>query len=366
MSESTQPLIRSESKFQAAIRRRLAFLRCPDCLSGTLSLSSSLSCVVCNRIFDTDGGAVEMVPRATTKVRTQIETFWGDVYLQWYSRADSMLTTETLLQEIPLLQDLFRVRRHLPGREVRLEELAGREMLEIGSGAGGHSALFRSYGAHVTAVDITPERVFATGRKLQLLEGCHPGDGLAIRAEAEKLPFANESFSLIYSNGVLHHATDTVRAVCEAKRVLRHGGSLALMLYSRHSALYWLRLLPLGLLSGKAFRLPEAEWLGYLTEGRPKFFGARNPITRVYSAAQIRHLLDGFDNIVLRKFSFTFGHLPIPGAEGLRTRLLSLLGYPPHDGGRLVYGNAVVPETPLELALGSLCGYAWAITARKS
>ena len=348
----------------AALSRRLSFLRCPDCRSA-LTLDSVLHCVTCGRVFAATENTVDLAPLAAGETRGRIETFWGDIYKQWYAKDDASLTAWKLRRELVDLEDLFRVRRHLPGREVRLDELAGREMLEIGSGAGGHSALFRSHGARMTSLDVTPDRAFATGQKLRLLDDVQPGDGLAIRGDAQALPFADNSFDLVYSNGVLHHAPDTNATIEEVRRVLKPGRTAALMLYSRHSALYWLRLLPFGILSGKAFRMPEAEWLGYFTEGRPKFAAEHNPITRVYSAAQLRRLLAGFENVTLRKFSFTFGHLPMPRSESVRSRLLPKLGYRVHAGGRIVYGAPIVPETALELALGPVCGYAWAITARK-
>ncbi len=350
---------------EQAIRRRLTLLRCPDC-GGSLTLVSELRCDRCRRIFFRNQAALDLLPSTGGVTFDQIATFWGDIYQQCYEATEETRTSDSLKQELVDLEDLFRLRRHMPTREVALPELENKEVLEIGSGAGGHSALFRRYGAHVTAVDITPERVISTARKLQLLEDVTPGDGLAIRGNAETLPFAEGSFDLVYSNGVLHHTPDTQGAVAEVLRVLKPGGQAVVMLYSRHSALFWLRLLPLGILSGKVFLWCEEAWIGWLTEGRPKFRGERNPITRVFSWRQARGLFRAFEAVKLRKFSFSFAHLPIPHAEPLRGRLLGWLGYGPHPGGRLVYGSPFVPETMIELRLGRLLGYAWAVSAMKA
>ena len=41
------------------------------------------------------------------------------------------------------------------------------------------------------------------------------------------------------------------------------------------------------------------------------------------------------------------------------------MNYKAHAVGFLVYGKAMIPESPLELALGPYLGSAWAISATK-
>ena len=57
-------------------------------------------------------------------------------------------------------------------------------------------------------------------------------------ADAENLEFADDSFDLVYSHGVLHHTPDTEGAVREIYRVLRPGGRAVVMLYHRDSYNY--------------------------------------------------------------------------------------------------------------------------------
>ena len=45
-----------------------------------------------------------------------------------------------------------------------------------------------------------------------------------LMADAETLPFADNSFDLVYSYGVLHHTPDTVQGIGEVYRVLRPVG----------------------------------------------------------------------------------------------------------------------------------------------
>ena len=49
----------------------------------------------------------------------------------------------------------------------------------------------------------------------------------SVQTEAEELPFANESFDLVFGHAVLHHIPDLERAFGEFARVLRPGGVVA-------------------------------------------------------------------------------------------------------------------------------------------
>jgi SAM-dependent methyltransferase len=47
------------------------------------------------------------------------------------------------------------------------------------------------------------------------------------------LPFAEDSFDMMFSHGVLHHVPDIKQAQNEIYRVLRPGGELVIMMYAR-------------------------------------------------------------------------------------------------------------------------------------
>ena len=207
--------------------------------------------------------------------KTSIQEFWGDTARQWYTEHDKTLTREVLNRELDEVERYFAHRGQLASVEMP-RDLTGKVVLEIGSGGGAHSALFVRRGAQMTAVDITPERVASTAVKFKLL-----GDGTAQQADAEQLPFPENHFDIVYSNGVLHHSQNTDQCIREVYRVLKPGGRAVLMLYSRHSTQYWLNLWPKALLNGSMFRIPEAKWLGRLSEGTPKFGSTRCPYTRV-------------------------------------------------------------------------------------
>jgi ubiquinone/menaquinone biosynthesis C-methylase UbiE len=97
--------------------------------------------------------------------------------------------------------------------------------LEIGAGTGYFSLNLLQAGAieRATATDISPGMLATLDENASRL-------GLEVRAmaaEAEALPFADESFDLVFGHAVLHHIPDLGLAFSEFARVLRPGGTLA-------------------------------------------------------------------------------------------------------------------------------------------
>jgi ubiquinone/menaquinone biosynthesis C-methylase UbiE len=161
-------------------------------------------------------------------------------------------------------------------RQVRLKlskalgGLRGRRFgdgLEIGSGTGYFSLNLLQLGVieRLTATDISPgmlQRLSSTAEALGL-------DAETAVTEAEELPFADESFDIVFGHAVLHHIPDLERAFAEFRRVLRPGGAIA---FCGEPSRYGDRLAALpkrvgifaapawrGLVGASARRVPEAE-----------------------------------------------------------------------------------------------------------
>lgn len=113
----------------------------------------------------------------------------------------------------------------------RFDEAKGLRVLEIGVGAGTDFLQWVRAGAEATGVDLTAAGVALTRERLAL-EGL---EAQVREADAETLPFADDSFDLVYSWGVLHHTPDTAGALREAVRVLRPAGRARVMLYQHPS-----------------------------------------------------------------------------------------------------------------------------------
>jgi 2-polyprenyl-3-methyl-5-hydroxy-6-metoxy-1,4-benzoquinol methylase len=116
-------------------------------------------------------------------------------------------------------------------RIIPLDELAGKDVLEIGCGMGLHTEIMARAGAHVTAVDLSPTSVEATQRRLRL-KGL---EARVMEADAERLPFDDRTFDFVWSWGVIHHSSRTGRVVRNIARVLRPEGECRVMVYNRQS-----------------------------------------------------------------------------------------------------------------------------------
>jgi SAM-dependent methyltransferase len=352
------------------MNKLLDLLVCPTCrITGReLGLVSSadestLSCPECKSEYAAMApNAFRVIKRDIGETKATVQAFWGDLYRQLYSGTES-LTPEQLDVQLASLKEYFGVQRMLAVTEVNLDQLAGKVVLEIGSGSGAHSALFRAHGARVIAMDITPERVISSQRMLNNVKA--QADYLCLNADGENIPIRSNAIDLVYSNGVLHHSPETDRCIGEVHRVLQPGGSSALMLYCRSSALYFTLLLWRGLFSPAYYKLREEEWLGGITEGRPLHQEAFNPVTRVYDRGQLRSLLHQFDIVSLRKNSFDVGHF-LPRGMGLLNRILQkLTGKRKHPGGFLVYGEDGVLQSGVERWFAPYLGFDWNILVKK-
>lgn len=244
--------------------------------------------------------------------------------------------------EIGTREFFERVEAHRYAKEWHIPDAAdfagsrGLRVLEIGCGLGTDGAQFAKAGADYTGVDLTDAAIDLARKRFE-------GSGLPGEfrvADAEHLDFADDSFDLVYSHGVLHHTPDTARAVQEIHRVLKPGGRAIVMLYHRGSYNYrvgirLLRRAGAGLLKSESgirvvHRLTGEpldslrEHAGLLT-GRndgdtssDEFLsqstdGAGNPLARVYSRREARELFKDFRKVELRAYFLNKRFIPLIG-----------------------------------------------------
>jgi len=87
------------------------------------------------------------------------------------------------------------------------------------------------WGARVVGIDLSAAAEVAA-------KNLAARDFTAFQADVFALPFAPESFDLIYSVGVLHHTPDCEAAVKTLAKYLKPGGILAVWLYSGYNKWY--------------------------------------------------------------------------------------------------------------------------------
>lgn len=133
----------------------------------------------------------------------------------------------------------------------------GQRVLEVGYGAGTDFIQWLRAGAIASGIDLTEEAMANLSRRIHVY-GLPQPERLLV-GDAEKLPFADGYFDLGYSWGVLHHTTDTQKAIAELVRVVRPGGEVKLMLYNRRSFLAWRSWLVYALLKGRPWK--SVRWV---------------------------------------------------------------------------------------------------------
>ena len=160
----------------------------------------------------------------------------------------------------------------------------GLRVLEVGVGIGADYLEWLRAGARATGVDLSPASLESTRRRCELA-GFHPDLRVA---DAEHLPFADHTFDVVYSYGVMHHSPDTTQCLREAWRVLKPGGQARIMLYHHPSltgAMLWLRY---GVFRGKSLRRAVYDHL-------------ESPGTKTFAQPEVRSMMAGFEDIVMRQ-----------------------------------------------------------------
>jgi ubiquinone/menaquinone biosynthesis C-methylase UbiE len=181
----------------------------------------------------------------------------------------------------------------------------GRDVLEIGVGMGAdHLEWAKAEPRSLTGIDLTERAVEHTRRRLALW-------GLRsdlFVGDAERLPFPDDSFDVVYSWGVLHHSPRTDVAVAEVLRVLRPGGVARVMIYQKHSVVGWLLWLRYALLAGRPGRSLGEIYAEHL----------ESPGTKAYTRAEAARLFAKFRDFNAR-IELSCGDL-MEGAAGQRHR----------------------------------------------
>jgi SAM-dependent methyltransferase len=163
----------------------------------------------------------------------------------------------------------FEKLHHLP-RLIDFDAYRGRQVLDVGCGAGTDLMRFARGGAIVSGVDLSSSAI-------ALAKANFAQQGLAAdlrEADGERLPFADETFDLVYAHGVVQYTTDDRALVAQCRRVLKPGGTAVFQVYNRIS---WLN------------ALSKLMKVGLEHEDAP--------VLKKYSLSEFRALLEGFSDV---------------------------------------------------------------------
>jgi ubiquinone/menaquinone biosynthesis C-methylase UbiE len=149
-----------------------------------------------------------------------------------YGRLFREFSGPSFWQEPAELLQTRLARNSIPERRWR-----GRTVLDAGCGGGRYTVAWRLLGAApVVGLDISDIGVADASARVRDagLDDVRfeTGDVLA-------MPFADDAFDVVFSNGVLHHTTDWRAGISELVRVLRRGGLGWLYLIENPGGLFW-------------------------------------------------------------------------------------------------------------------------------
>lgn len=158
----------------------------------------------------------------------------------------------------------------------RFDDCKDKQVLEVGVGAATDFVNFARAGARLTGIDLTTAAIDHARHRLDLEDL----DAELVEGSAEHMPFDDNSFDIVYSWGVLHHAENPERTFKEVRRVLAPGGEARIMLYGRHSWVAY-KYLILGFLKSIKYRERPRGLNGVIARWM------ESPGTRCYTPAEI-------------------------------------------------------------------------------
>jgi len=189
-------------------------LRCLSCGSKPDSdMAGGFLCASCTRSYPNVNGIARFV---------DAQHYAASFGFQWHRYQKTQLDHD----EVRESDYNFRIKTAL-----RPEELRDKLVLDVGCGMGRFAEVATRWGAHVVGVDLSAAAEVAA-------KNLADREFVAFQADAFALPFAPESFDIIYSVGVLHHTPDCEAAVKSLAKFLKPGGILAVWLYSGYNNWY--------------------------------------------------------------------------------------------------------------------------------
>jgi ubiquinone/menaquinone biosynthesis C-methylase UbiE len=197
--------------------------------------------------------------------------------LQWFEEAEAYRFAEYA----PWMAETMEFAKH-----------RGDRVLEIGGGMGTDLSQFARHGALTTDLDLSSGHLELAKENFRL-RGL-PGE--FVLHDAESLVFPDNTFDLVYSNGVLHHTPNTRQVVEEIHRVLKPGGRTIVMMYAENSLHYWRNLVwAIGLKEQQLLTSSMGDIMSRSVERSDN--AAARPLVKVYTGRRLRRLFEGFENL---------------------------------------------------------------------
>lgn len=108
-----------------------------------------------------------------------------------------------------------------------LTKIKNKLVLDVGCGSGRYADVVSKAGAHTIGIDLS----FAVDAAYDNIGKRKNVD--FVQADIFHLPFLDNTFDYIFSNGVLHHTPDCKKAFMQLPRLLKKGGQISIWVYSK-------------------------------------------------------------------------------------------------------------------------------------
>src|SRR5450432_1490535 len=191
----------------------LALLRCTACQASLREQEDGYGCPSCGLKFPAVRGVLRFV---------DAHSYADSFGYQWQRFNRTQLDQG---DKTPNERDFRRKTGLKP------QDLEGKLVLDVGCGMGRFAEVATRWGARVIGVDLSAAAEVAA-------KNLADREFTAFQSDAFALPFAPESFDVIYSIGVLHHTPDCEAAVKALDKYLKPGGLLVVWLYSGYNKWY--------------------------------------------------------------------------------------------------------------------------------
>ncbi len=207
-------------------RDLLEVLRCPACAG---SLDGDLRCSRCGRRYPVEDGIPRLLDDSLPGIREKRAEIAGWVELAreqgWYEPDDEVDAALPFLSRLGWEDRTWRANEHSFSLLLERHVRPGMRVLEVGAAKCWGAQHLLPRGCRYVATDILDDGKIGLGRGSFYEERVGRFD--RVQADAERLPFVDGAFDLVYCVATLHHALDLRRMVRELARVARRGGVVA-------------------------------------------------------------------------------------------------------------------------------------------
>lgn len=182
----------------------------------------------------------------------------------------------------------------------------GQKVLDVGCGPGWISHKYAESGTNIFSMDLTSTAVGLASR--YFLKDALSGNFVV--ADAEQIPFQDNTFDRVTCDGVLHHTPGTQQGIREIYRVLKPQGKASISVYYQNILLYE----PFFFITKLLMRLLKVRMHGVkfipLSLSREEFGkwydGVDNPLGKIYSSRQCKKMFQEAGFKILRHKVYYF------------------------------------------------------------